>query len=91
MSNLPLLGPLDEVKFVIGSDRDFDWARDQVKAGLAESTGWANRVNSILFSPVFNSITPLQLATRILGESLPKVRMQIQMHKIIWEPNQRGV
>jgi 7-carboxy-7-deazaguanine synthase len=36
-------------------------------------------------------VTPLDLATWILADALPRVRMQIQMHKIIWEPNRRGV
>lgn len=88
MANLDLLGPRDEVKFVIGSAEDYDWAKAQVLAGVP---GWADRVNAILFSPVFGKMTPLDLATRILADALPKVRMQVQMHKIIWEPNQRGV
>jgi 7-carboxy-7-deazaguanine synthase len=87
-ANLELLGPRDEVKFVIGSEEDYDWARDQVRAGLP---GWADRVNAILFSPVFGKMTPLDLATRVLADGLPRVRMQLQMHKLIWEPNQRGV
>jgi 7-carboxy-7-deazaguanine synthase len=88
MANLELLGPRDEVKFVIGSEEDYAWARDQVRAGVP---GWADRVNAILFSPVFGKMTPLDLATRVLADALPKVRMQVQMHKLIWEPNQRGV
>jgi 7-carboxy-7-deazaguanine synthase len=88
MENLTLLGPRDEVKFVIGSEEDYSWAKAQVLAGVP---GWTDRVNAILFSPVFGKITPLELATRILADALPRVRMQIQMHKLIWEPNQRGV
>jgi len=88
MENLPLLGVRDEVKFVIGSEEDYAWAKAQVLAGIP---GWADRVNAILFSPVFGKITPLALATLIMADALPRVRMQIQMHKIIWEPNQRGV
>jgi 7-carboxy-7-deazaguanine synthase len=88
MENLPLLQARDEVKFVIGSREDYDWARGQVLAG---QDGWAARVNAILFSPVFGKVTPLELATWILADALPRVRMQIQMHKIIWEPNRRGV
>ena len=88
MANLELLGPRDEVKFVIGSAEDYDWARGQVRAGLP---GWADRVNAILFSPVFGKMTPLELATRVMADALPRVRMQLQMHKLIWEPNQRGV
>ena len=88
MANLPLLCARDEVKFVIGSAEDYAWARAQVQENVA---GWADRVNAILFSPVFGKITPLDLATRVLADALPRVRMQIQMHKLIWEPNQRGV
>jgi len=88
VENLPLLGVRDEVKFVIGSEEDYAWAKEQVLAG---APGWADRVNAILFSPVFGKMTPLDLATRILADALPRVRMQLQMHKQIWEPNQRGV
>jgi 7-carboxy-7-deazaguanine synthase len=88
MENLPLLGVRDEVKFVIGSEEDYAWAKAQVLSG---TPGWADRVNAILFSPVFGKMTPLDLATRIMADALPRVRMQIQMHKLIWEPNQRGV
>ena len=48
-------------------------------------------MNAILFSPVFGKMTPLELATRVMADALPNVRMQLQMHKLIWEPNQRGV
>lgn len=88
MENLALLGPRDEVKFVIGSEEDYAWASGQIRAGIP---GWADRVNAILVSPVFGEMTPLALATRVLADALPRVRMQVQMHKLIWEPNQRGV
>ncbi len=88
MENLPLLGVRDEVKFVIGSQEDYAWAKAQVLAGVP---GWVDRVNAILVSPVFGKVTPLELATWVMADALPRVRMQIQMHKIIWEPNQRGV
>jgi 7-carboxy-7-deazaguanine synthase len=88
LENLAHLGPRDEVKFVIGSDEDYAWATAQIRAGIP---GWADRVNAILVSPVFGKMTPLDLATRVLADALPRVRMQVQMHKLIWEPNQRGV
>ena len=88
MTNLEHLGPRDEVKFVIGSDEDYAWTKTQVLAGIP---GWADRVNAILVSPVFGKITPLELATHVMADALPRVRMQIQMHKLIWEPTQRGV
>ena len=88
MENLLLLGARDEVKFVIGSEEDYAWAKAQVLAGVP---GWTDRVNAILFSPVFGKMTPLELATRVMADALPRVRMQLQMHKLIWEPNRRGV
>jgi 7-carboxy-7-deazaguanine synthase len=88
MENLALLGVRDEVKFVIGSEEDYAWAKAQVLAG---APGWADRVNAILFSPVFGKMTPLDLANHVLTDALPRVRMQVQMHKMIWEPNRRGV
>src|ERR1700761_2707102 len=62
-ANLDHLGPRDEVKFVIGSDEDYQWATAQIRAG---TPGWADRVNAILVSPVFGKFTPLELATRVL-------------------------
>jgi 7-carboxy-7-deazaguanine synthase len=84
-ANLPLLTSQDEIKFVAGSRQDYEWSRDQIRQG-----DWASRVNAILLSPVFGQLTPLDLATWILEDQLP-VRMQLQMHKLIWEPNKRGV
>ena len=88
MENLALLGVRDEVKFGIGSEEDYAWAKAQVLAGIP---GWADRVNAILFSPVFGKMMPLELATRVMADALPRVRMQLQMHKLIWEPDKRGV
>jgi 7-carboxy-7-deazaguanine synthase len=84
MKNLEFLNERDEVKFVIGTEEDYQWAKDQLKGK------WTKRVKAIHFSPVFGKMTPLQLAESILKDRLP-VRMQLQMHKFIWPPNQRGV
>lgn len=85
VENLPELNAQDEVKFVIGTRADYDWAKAQIA-----TADWAQRVRAILFSPVFGHCPPLDLATWILQDRLA-VRMQVQLHKIIWEPNQRGV
>lgn len=82
--NLDLLKPSDEIKFVIASRRDFDWATQTVR-----SRGLQPRFQ-VLFSPAFGHITPLQLAQWLL-ESALNVRMQLQMHKFIWGPDARGV
>lgn len=83
--NIARLTPRDEVKFVIGSREDYEWARE--KTARHDLT---NRVHAVLFSPVFGRIESAQIAEWILKDKLP-VRFQIQMHKAIWEPDRRGV
>ena len=78
------LQPHDEVKFVIGDRGDFDWAREMLnKYSISEKC-------NVLFSPIFNEIDPALIADWILEGKLP-VRMQIQIHKHIWEPEAKGV
>jgi 7-carboxy-7-deazaguanine synthase len=90
--NLPLLKASDEVKFVIASESDYAWAR-----GLVLETSFPTR--EILFSPVMRTagspgeypgVDPTWLAERILEDRLP-VRMQVQLHKILWGNDRRGV
>lgn len=82
--NLDLLKPTDEIKFVIADRRDFDWSYEQVhNRRLAERF-------SVLFSPVFGELAPRVLAEWVL-ESKLRVRMQLQLHKYIWDPQARGV
>jgi 7-carboxy-7-deazaguanine synthase len=73
------------VKFVIGSREDYEWSRGQVR-----EHDLANRVNTVLFSPIFGRIEPRQIVEWMLEDKLP-VRFQLQMHKFIWEPRARGV
>ncbi len=83
--NLHLLKPgVDEVKFVIASRRDFDWA-----IRVLEERGLAGR-HEILFSPAFGTVEPHDLAAWILEGRVP-VRMQVQLHKVIWGSEARGV
>ena len=78
------LQPHDEVKFVIGNREDFDWANEMLnKYSL-------NQKCSILFSPTFAKIDPSLIVEWILEGDLP-VRMQLQMHKHIWDPERKGV
>ncbi len=83
--NVGRLRPQDEVKFVIADRADYDWA----KATLLEHT-LATRCHSVLFAPVMGRVEPRELAAWILADGLP-VRFQLQLHKIIWDPAQRGV
>jgi 7-carboxy-7-deazaguanine synthase len=93
-ANLPLLGPDDEVKFVIASREDYAWARELVKSGEIPS-----RVGAVLFSAAqpatgmpgrFEGVGATWLADRILEDRLP-VRLQIQLHKLLWGADRRGV
>ena len=78
------LQPHDEVKFVIGDREDFDWAKEMLnKYSLNEKC-------SILFSPTFGKIDPSLIVEWILEGDIP-VRMQLQMHKHIWESERKGV
>ena len=74
----------DEVKFVIGNREDFDWAKDRITQYSLD------KICTLLFSPTFGEIDPQQIVEWILAENLP-VRMQLQMHKMIWSPEEKGV
>lgn len=75
----------DEVKCVIASREDYEWARGKVR-----EYDLAAKVKAVLFSPVFGKINPQNIVEWILEDQLP-VRFQLQMHKFIWEPTQKGV
>jgi 7-carboxy-7-deazaguanine synthase len=77
MQNLDHLKPSDEIKIVIGSAQDFQWAEQMVREyGLDERF-------DVLVSPVFGAVEPLQLAEWVLG-SAHRMRCQLQLHKMIW-------
>jgi len=78
------LQPHDEVKFVIGNREDFDWAKDRITEYSLD------KICTLLFSPTFEKIDPQLMVEWILAENLP-VRMQMQMHKMIWSPDKQGV
>jgi 7-carboxy-7-deazaguanine synthase len=83
--NLDGLRPTDEVKFVIKDRADYDFAREVfLRHGLAD------RCAAVHFSPVHGVMHPRQLAEWILADGLP-VRLQLQSHKYIWDPQTRGV
>jgi 7-carboxy-7-deazaguanine synthase len=73
--NIAKLQAKDQLKFVIGSKADFDWSVDTLDQYPTKA--------DVLFSPVFDAITPTQLADWILDKQL-NVRMQVQMHKLLW-------
>lgn len=83
--NLDRLRPTDEVKFVIRDRADYDYAREVV--GKHRLIG---RCAAVLFSPVHGVLDARPLAEWILADRLP-VRLQLQAHKYIWDPQTRGV
>ena len=82
--NLEALKPTDEIKFVLRDRRDYEWARDVTRERQLE------RRAAVLFSPVFGELPPRRLSEWILQDHL-NVRFQLQLHKLIWPPGQRGV
>jgi len=84
-SNIHHLNHRDEVKFVIGSREDYEWARDQIRQHDLSSL-----VRAVLLSAIFGKIEPRQIVDWMLEDQLP-ARFQLQMHKFIWEPRARGV
>lgn len=82
--NLKRVRQKDEVKFVLKDRGDYEWASAIVRAhGLAQRC-------TVLFGPVFGELEPRQLAEWILADRLP-VRLQLQLHKYVWDPDMRGV
>jgi 7-carboxy-7-deazaguanine synthase len=82
--NLADLRPHHEVKFVLASRGDYEWARDVVRdRKIADKC-------VILFSPAWGLLAPRDLVEWILADRLP-VRFQLQVHKVIWDPVARGV
>lgn len=82
--NIERLGEKDEVKFVLSHRHDYDWAR-----GVMEKYGLDKRC-LLFFSPAFGLLAARELAEWILSDGL-NVRLQLQWHKVIWEPEARGV
>ncbi len=80
--NLELLRPTDELKLVLASRADYEWAKEIIE----EKSALAGRriPCPVLFSPVWDTLPPAQLAEWILEDRLP-VRFQLQLHKILWE------
>ena len=77
LENLPLLGDRDQLKLVLCSRTDYEWAREFVRAG----SGGARC--TVLFSPSWQQLDPRELAEWLLADQLD-VRLQVQLHKYLW-------
>ena len=96
MENLEDLRPHDEVKFVLCDRADYEWAREQIRAHDLIA-----RCRSVLLSPTFHqskgleiagcpALEPRRVVEWMLEDGL-RARLQLQMHKFIWDPSTRGV
>lgn len=92
MKNLESVGAGDEIKFVISSRRDYEFAREFTKQHKLDQ-----KVRQVLFSPVFDDpegkwkgLEPRQLVEWMLEDGLP-VRLGLQLHKFVWHPETKGV
>lgn len=84
-ANLEHLKPSDQVKFVIASERDWHWTVDAIRSRRLDDRF------TVLVSTAFRALPPARLVDLLLEAKLPKVRMQLQLHKYIWDPATRGV
>ena len=84
LENLKLLSPHDEVKFVISDRKDYEWSRDLIKRYKIIETA------DVLLSPVFEKLKLKDLVKWVLEDRL-SVRLQTQLHKIIWDKDTIGV
>jgi 7-carboxy-7-deazaguanine synthase len=82
--NLARLRPGHEVKFVLTSRGDYDWAK-----ALCERQGLYGRT-TVLFSPAFRRVEPADLSAWIIADKLD-ARLNLQLHKFVWPPHKRGV
>ena len=100
--NIPHLKATDEIKFVIGTVEDYEWAKQQIAAHQLDTIcpllmSWVHPLRpeqqDKALKRVPAGLTPITrqaLVERIVADALP-VRFQAQLHKIIWPPEQRGV
>jgi 7-carboxy-7-deazaguanine synthase len=100
--NLPHLKSTDEIKFVVATREDYEWAKGRIaEHGLAGICtllfSWAHPLATEQKDVSLKKVPPGQtlisrqeLAERIIADALP-VRFQVQLHKVIWAPEQRGV
>nr|WP_027870649.1 putative 7-carboxy-7-deazaguanine synthase QueE [[Eubacterium] cellulosolvens] len=83
--NFRFLEQKDTVKFVVGSQEDLDRAGEIIR-----EYGLIGKCH-VYFSPVFGKIEPEQIVNYMIEHRLNGARIQIQIHKVIWDPNRRGV
>lgn len=86
LENLAWMAPHDQLKFVIGSRRDFEFARD-----FTRQHRLVDRFAAVTFSPVHGNLDMQQAAEWMIAEKLEGVRFGYQLHKLIWGADAQGV
>jgi len=89
-SNLAHLSNRDEVKFVLRDREDYDWACAVIRDRGLDRRIADRTLKALLFSPVWDELDLKDLSGWMMEDNLP-VRLQIQLHKLIWDPAARGV
>ncbi|MGH7552724.1 MAG: radical SAM protein [Longimicrobiales bacterium] len=89
-SNLAHLTPRDEIKFVVADRADYEWAVAAILEHRLDERVRAGELRALLISPVWNAVDLRQLSEWVLEDRLP-VRLQVQLHKLIWGANVPGV
>ena len=89
-TNLDHLTYRDEMKFVLKDKVDFDWACRVIRDRGLDRRVRKGDLRALHFSPVWDQLKLEDLAAWLLAEHLP-VRLQLQLHKLIWDPTTRGV
>ncbi|HEX9885410.1 MAG TPA: radical SAM protein [Longimicrobiales bacterium] len=89
-SNLDHLTPRDEVKFVVADEADWVWAGSVIRERGLDERVRGGRLRALLVSPVWDGPDLEELSAWILDSGLP-VRLQVQLHKLVWGPTRTGV
>lgn len=85
LENMEELKPWDVVKFVIGTREDLERAKE-----ITDRFSLCERA-IVYFSPVFGALPPEEIVEFMKEHKLNKIRFQIQIHKVVWDPEQKGV
>ena len=88
-ANLARLGPEDELKFVLSSRHDYDWAVDFLRHHHILAPAHARQVK-VSFSPVSGQLAPQEVAGWLLADQVP-ARLSLQLHTLLWPDQPRGV
>ena len=89
-TNLDHLGSGDEIKFVVKDREDWEWTARTIRERGLDEMVWTGRLGALLVSPVWEEMDPEALAEWTLASGLP-VRFQMQLHKLIWGAERKGV